>query len=500
MDTDSSKKKKESLNHKSETSGDPTERSQSEKVKPRYTVYGMRWVICIFFTTSIVASGLGMVGMSAITPIISKIYDVSGLETSMLVLPFIVLFIPCIFPANYLIENYGISIPVYWASVTLLIGAWIRLLVNVNFYIVIGGQVIMALGQPFMLSAPAKLSALWFAEKEMAISTTLGSLAAPIGAVTGFLLPLPLIGDSDAPSDEVSVEHGKSVFFRYILVQNIVITVLGLPIIFFIRNQPPTPPSASAAKALRKKPVNQCKSIGQLFKNIDFITLLISFSMIYSIYTTLGAAVGQLSENFGYPTSANSLFGTSYIFGGLFGSFAHAILLDKYQKYKLQYCFIGITCIISLGAIAGTINLGIQALTIALLFFLGFAQLPIIGVAYSFCSQLTYPVNEALSCGMLQLFGSIFATILTFVVGLLLDKGLRYPAVFLMIGFVVVGTFFQFFVREILRRKRAGLKSSSFSFNIGNHGQLQDTKESPQVISEPLSHPTTYTPLMEDDH
>lgn len=257
MDTDSSNKKKESLNHKSETSGDPTERSQSEKVKPKYTVYGMRWVICIFFTTSIVASGLAMVGMSAITPIITSIYGVSGLETSMLVLPFIILFIPCIFPANYLIENYGISIPVYWASVTLLIGAWIRLLVNVNFYIVIGGQVIMALGQPFMLSAPAKLSALWFAEKEMAISTTLGSLAAPIGAVTGFLLPLPLIGDSDTPDQGATIEHGKSVFFRYILVQNIIITVLGLPIIFFIRNQPPTPPSSSAAKALRKKPVNQ---------------------------------------------------------------------------------------------------------------------------------------------------------------------------------------------------------------------------------------------------
>ncbi len=213
-----------------------------------------------------------MVGMSAITPVISDIYDVSGLVTSMLVLPFIILFIPCIFPANYLIENYGISIPVYWASFTLLVGAWIRLFVNTSFYTLLAGQVIMAVGQPFMLSAPAKLSALWFPESEMAISTTLGSLAAPIGAVTGFLLPLPLIGESDAPPHS-TIEHGKSVFWRYILVQNIVITVLGLPIIFFIRNQPPTPPSASAAKTLRKKPANQCKSIGQLFKNVSLIHL-----------------------------------------------------------------------------------------------------------------------------------------------------------------------------------------------------------------------------------
>ena len=210
-----------------------------------------------------------MVGMSAITPIISDIYDVSGTVTTMLVLPFIVLFIPMIFPANYLIDNYGISIPVYWASVTLLVGAWIRMLVNVNFYIVIVGQVIMALGQPFMLSAPAKLAAVWFGDNERAIATTLGSLAAPIGAVTGFLLPLPLISESDATPQD----HGRKVFFRYILVQNIVITVLGLPIIFFIRNQPPSPPSSSAAKVLRKKAPNQCRSMGKLFKNVSLISL-----------------------------------------------------------------------------------------------------------------------------------------------------------------------------------------------------------------------------------
>lgn len=249
-------KSKESLNLKSETSHDQTDFSSSEREKPRYTLYLMRWAICVFFTTSIVASGLGMVGMSAITPIISDIYDVNGLTTSMLVLPFIFLFIPCIFPANYLIDNYGISIPVYWASFTLLLGAWIRLLVNYNFYTVVLGQVIMALGQPFMLSAPAKLSAVWFGDDERAIATTLGSLAAPIGAVTGFLLPLPLISDSDVGGN-ISKSHSKCVFFRYLLVQNVIITVLGLPIIFLIRNQPPTPPSSSAARVLRKKPSNQ---------------------------------------------------------------------------------------------------------------------------------------------------------------------------------------------------------------------------------------------------
>lgn len=112
--------------------------------------------------------------------------------------------------------------------------------------------------------------------------------------------------------------------------------------------------------------------------------LMLSFSFIYSIYTTLGAAVGPLSENFGYKSSANSLFGTVYIFGGLAGSFVHAVLLDKYSMYKLQYMFIGFACIISMGAITGVIGLGSIALSSVVLTFLGISQLPIIGVAYSF--------------------------------------------------------------------------------------------------------------------
>jgi len=491
-DQDRIRAKKESLNQKSDTTN--TESETTELIKgPKYTLYPMRWVICIFFTTSVIASGLAMVGMSAITPIISEIYGVGGITTSMLVLPFIILFIPCIFPANYLIDHHGISIPVYWASATLLVGAWIRLLVNTNFNFVIVGQVIMALGQPFMLSAPAKLAALWFGDNERAIATTLGSLAAPIGAVTGFLLPLPLISDSDA---EKPAPHGENVFFRYLLIQNIIITVLGLPIIFFVRNQPPSPPSSSAAKVLRKKSPNQCRSIGKLFKNIDFIFLLLSFSFIYSIYTTLGAAVGSISENFGYSTSTNSIFGTVYIFGGLFGSFLHAFALDKYQKYKLQYCLIGVGCVISMGAITAAIGQGSTLLTAILLFFLGLAQLPIIGVSYSFCAELTYPINEALSCGMLQLAGSIFATILTFTVGILLDNGYKYPAVLLMWGSVTIGAFLQLFVREILRRKRAGLKSSSFSFNLGNQSYMNDDAKDTNGLGV-LSKPSDESPLLD---
>jgi hypothetical protein len=95
---------------------DETASHGEKKAKKEYTLYPLRWFIIIFFTTSVVSSGLGMVAFTPISKIIKETYGVSDLITTMLVLPYTILFIPFIFPANSLIESKGISVPVYVAT------------------------------------------------------------------------------------------------------------------------------------------------------------------------------------------------------------------------------------------------------------------------------------------------------------------------------------------------------------------------------------------------
>ena len=274
-------------------------------------------------------------------------------------------------------------------------------------------------------------------------------------------------------------------FEKYVLVQSIIITLLGIPIIFIIRNQPPTPPSSSAEKVLKTKSKGQLHAIKRLIKNRDYIFLMLSFSFIYSIYTTLGSCVGQISSEFGFQSSANSLFGSVYIVGGLIGSFSHAILLDKYHAYKKQYLVIGFWCILALAittAVNGIGNIVISAISLA---FLGVSQLPIIGVAYAFSSELTYPISEAMSWGFLQLFGSIVASIFTFAEGYMLSNHYKYLACFVLIGSVIVGTIFQLFVRENLLRSKSGIRGRSFSLYIGNtEAEILDEDESTETIND----------------
>ena len=282
----------------------------------------------------------------------------------------------------------------------------------------------------------------------------------PIGAVIGFVLPLPFISDSDKTNPD-----GKSKFQFYILIQSIIITVLGLPIMFWVRNQPPSPPSHSAEKMLRMRIESQFVSIWKLLKNRDFLMILGAFSFIFSIYVTLGATVGQLTDNFGFESSDNSVFGTVYIITGLVGSFAHAIPLDIFQFYKYQYILIGVLWVLS--SIATTLALGYGELWSAwiALAFLGAAQLPIIGVSYSFAAEVTFPINEAHSWGFLQLVGSLIASVIAAVVGMLLDDKEKYAAWYVTIGAVVIGSIFTVFTRDKLHKTLAGRKGSSFSLS-----------------------------------
>lgn len=77
-----------------------------------YTLYGYRWVFCAAFAASLVASGLQMVGFAPVGGVFTECYNnVSGFQVSLLVLVYIVVFVPLNFPANKLIDS-GLRIPV----------------------------------------------------------------------------------------------------------------------------------------------------------------------------------------------------------------------------------------------------------------------------------------------------------------------------------------------------------------------------------------------------
>lgn len=77
-------------------------------------------------------------------------------------------------------------------SVLILVGNWIRYAGtradNGIFGVVMFGQLLLGLAQPFALAAPTRYSDLWFSENGRTSATALATLANPLGAAIGELV------------------------------------------------------------------------------------------------------------------------------------------------------------------------------------------------------------------------------------------------------------------------------------------------------------------------
>jgi MFS family permease len=139
----------------------------------------------------------------------------------------------------------------------------------------------------------------------------------------------------------------------------------------------------------------------ELLRNKSYLFLSGTFTFLYGIYTSLGAVVATVTAPFHYTALDNSIFGATFIFFGVVGSFVFGILLDKYAKYKLILNIISIAACGFIALAFWTLQSGSVPLFAINLAFIGFFVIPIIPCSYAFAVELTYPVPESMSNGMM---------------------------------------------------------------------------------------------------
>lgn len=172
---------------------------------------------------------------------------------------------------------------------------------------------------------------------------------------------------------------------------------------------------------------------------------MFSFAMLYQVFNTMGAIVGNLAQQFNYLPRDTSIFGVIFIMGGLLGSFSHAIALDKWRKFKIQIIICGIGTIISLAGIMLVIDYNSLWATTALLGFFGFNNIPIISLSYSFGCFLVYPIGEAVASGILMMFASFLSTIFTVIVSWAITYS-RWNSLYLFVVSTCVSLFCAFLI------------------------------------------------------
>lgn len=155
-------------------------------------------------------------------------------------------------------------------------------------------------------------------------------MAIPLGCLIAYLFPLLFAEDHKVWTEELKQSEREGIH-NYILVQNILITICCLPIIFLMKEKPFTPPSKRALVQHHSVKIRTLESIKRLFTNFSFLLLTACFSSLYSIYVALGALVSLITGSFGFTATDNSIFGSVFIVSGVIGAFLHAVLLDKFK-------------------------------------------------------------------------------------------------------------------------------------------------------------------------
>ncbi|KAJ4347757.1 hypothetical protein N0V85_009745, partial [Neurospora sp. IMI 360204] len=225
-------------------------------------------------------------------------------------------------PLVIYVLHLGPKLSITVAAALLLIGNWVRYggshsssPTGGHFGVVMFGQILVGLAQPFVLAAPARYSDLWFTNRGRVAATALTSLANPFGAALGQLIVPFWVNE---PSD-VS---------KMVLYVSIISSICSVPA-FFIPSRPPTP--ATPSSTTPKLPLRTSAAI--LLGHAEFWLLFIPFAVYVGTFNSLSSLLNQVMEPYGYTDEEAGIAGAVLIVVGLVVSAITSPIIDRTKAF-----------------------------------------------------------------------------------------------------------------------------------------------------------------------
>lgn len=395
-------------------------------------IYGYRWIVLLLFMFINITMQILWITFASIAPQAELFFGVSELEILLLSLVFMIAYIPITFLASWIIDKYDFKIGAGIGAVLAAIFGFLRYFAGNDYTLLLIFQIVIAIGQPFILNSITRLSASWFPESEKTTATGLSLMSQFIGIMLGVLITPFIVDVLDISS--------------MLLIYGILTLISGTLFVIFAKKEPPTPPSTKFSK----EKVSMGIGLKPLFSNKYFLILFITFFFGLGIFNFITSYIGYIVEGWGYsPADAANIAGVLgglMLIGGIVGCVIMSALSDKFKKRKLLLIISIIIATISLFMITF-----IRDITLLNLFsfFLGFGILSAGPVALEYAADITKPVPEASSTGMLMMIGQVGGIIfILFFVDFTTPLGDYFPALLLEAIFLVIVLIIIFLLKE----------------------------------------------------
>jgi len=423
-------------------------KTQPLLAETQYGTTPYRHVIVFLYCASIIANlGLGI----CFTPIQSNLIDIYGQSIYMVTFCTRIIgnvLTPILnFPANYLLDKYGLKFGVLVANVATLGALWVSTLCNHSFMYLMIGQVLAAIGHAFLLSVPQKISVVWYAPEGRVLSTTIMAMAILLGNAIGAQFPGFFV------ENNASGEAGKQQIFNMLFFMAILGSALVAPTFLLFQTKPKIPPS----KAAESKSISYTQSLKMLFRNKNALILIFGGSLIIGTNMTIAAVLQLILKPFDFTNDTVGYCITFSIILGLPSSLIVGGFVGKTKKYKLTVVSVGIAATLSLAAIALAAQTK-DALIMKIAFCVfGLAVNPLYPITVEFLCEVSFPVAEVMVGGIFYTLSQLLGTAESFGADAFLEEDVYSQSnatncFYLMIAVDIIGVLCLVASKQDLRR------------------------------------------------
>ncbi len=368
---------------------------------PGPKVYGYRWVVLAVFMTVTALNQLCWITFAAITTDTAEFYRAGELAVGLLSLSFMAVYVLIFLPSAWAIDSLGFRAAVTIGAILTAVGALGRGAFAGSFAAVFAFQIVIAVGQPFVLGAITKMAAQWFPPRERATAAGLGTLAIYLGILAGVAVTPVLFAAAGMRG--------------MLLVWGLASVAAAAAFAALARERPPTPPSPEGADA-RSLVLDGLRS---MLRRRDFVLLLLVFFVGLGIFNGVTTWIEQIVAPRGFDAAQAGIAGGVMLAGGIAGAIVMPLVSDATRRRK-PFLVISLA-----GMIPGLLGLAYAGRTPGLLasaFVFGFFLLSSGPIGFQYGAEITLPAPEGTSNTLLLMAGNLAG--IAFIFGM---DGLRGP-------------------------------------------------------------------------
>lgn len=350
-----------------------------------YKVEKYRWVILLVFMFVAMMTQVLWLTFAPILQQVAGHYNVSQNDILLVIASYMIIYIIVNFPATWLIDKYGLKWGTGIGVILVGVFGFLRAFSGTNYTFLLFTQIMTAVGQPFILNSFTKVAVNWFPENEKTAATGIGTMSILIGIIVANIVT-PFLYESSGINTVLMV-YG--------------ILSLASMILYFVftKNRPNSPPNKFAGEQ-----AFNYDGFKDLFRNKSFMILLLLIFVGLGVFNAILSEIDVIFATITSPAEASGLIGGITIFGGILGAGILSTISDAIKK---RVIFLQVAMVIATIFTVLLISSNSFTIVAIIAFIYGFFLVSGLPIGLVYAAEITYPVTEEASNGLMLTMGQV---------------------------------------------------------------------------------------------